>query len=423
MNQKTKDSIVEKVVHIASNATDPSHHGIRRSRGIVAEGVAFSLVDDFADEFEALSKRLLQEEGWNEKFSEKYVENALEKLIASILKDGDLLKASEYFDQLVATFENYSQEQIVYVPLVGIQVHGDELPIGQIVLRKMTDAHIDDLTKKIESITMTTRHTPEQKEQFVQSMRQQIFDSLRETVCAEFRIIAEPGRARERAEEETRRILDLLRYSIPALYQEGYNVAVGLQGEISREIRTTPILSSDVDRFNWHRQVVGPLVPLELSPEHIEIMTRLGVFKVSEVLEKPEQELNDFERTLLRGIHWFANSQTEFEIENKFLSLIICLETFLTPRDGNPIGTAIAEGVAILITTGLENRKRLKKRIKKLYQMRSAVSHGGYKAIFDTDLAELRAIAGTLTKLMIDQKDEFPTQKALLEWIEDQKLG
>jgi hypothetical protein len=47
--------------------------------------------------------------------------------------------------------------------------------------------------------------------------------------CAEFCIIAEPDRALERAEEETRRVIDLIRFSVPVIYPDESRVVIGLQ--------------------------------------------------------------------------------------------------------------------------------------------------------------------------------------------------
>ena len=169
--------------------------------------------------------------------------------------------------------------------------------------------------------------------------------------------------------------------------------------------------------------MVGPLVPFELGDSDIKQMEEIGAFKLSDILAKPEKQLTDFEKTLLRTLHWFSSSLTQHEIENQLLNMITCLETLLTPRDGNPIGTAIAEGVAILIRTGYEDRITLKKKVQEIYRSRSAVSHGGKKEIFESDVKELEEISRTLIKTMIKRKDEFKSQKELLKWIEKQKLG
>lgn len=152
-------------------------------------------------------------------------------------------------------------------------------------------------------------------------------------------------------------------------------------------------------------RMVGALVPFELGDSAIRQMQEIGAFKLSEIFAKPEKQLTDFEKTLLRTVHWFSSSTTQHEIENQLLNLITCLETLLTPRDGNPIGTAIAEGVAIIIRTGAENRIILKKKVQKIYRLRSAVSHGGKKEIFESDVKELIEISKALIKTMIKRKD------------------
>jgi len=422
MDPETKDQIVQQIITIVSNRTDPFKPGVRRSQLISANGTSFALADEIMDLYEELQEELLQRHGWGEKFSERYLENAVQQLLADIAKGGDSANAAECFDRLVAFFESYSQEQLVYVPVVGIEMQVHALPIGRVVLRKMTDALADELVKRTAAVFASTTYAPEEKELLVQQQRQRI-RGLRGMVCAEFHSVGEPERARERAEEETRRVLDLLRYAILASHPKGYNAAVGEQGEVDFGARTIPIVPSSAQDFDWHSQVVGPWAPFEICPESIEAMRRIGVFDVSKILEKPDAEVTDFEKVLLRGIHWFANSQTQFGKANELLTLATCLETFLTPLGDDPVAGAIAEGVAIIVANGLEDRKRLKKKIETIYRMRSEVSHGGRKAILDRDLAELRGIARKLTMAMIEQKDEFPTQRALLDWIEDQKLS
>jgi len=56
-------------------------------------------------------------------------------------------------------------------------------------------------------------------------------------------------------------------------------------------------------------------------------MERIGAFKLSDILAKPEKQLTDFEKTLLRTLHWFSSSLTQPEIENQLLNMITCLET------------------------------------------------------------------------------------------------
>ena len=152
-------------------------------------------------------------------------------------------------------------------------------------------------------------------------------------------------------------------------------------------------------------------------------MDGIGVFAVCGILQKPVHSLTDFEKTLLRAIHWFANYQTQFENENRLLCLITCLETFFTPKDGNPIGTAIAEAVALFTSDELAARKKIKRRVKDMYQLRRSVSHGGHTAVLDSQLREILEISRTLMERVIARRGEFSDRDAVLTWVEEQKLG
>lgn len=425
MNQKKKDTIVNQIDCIVISIVKAKEDRVFEfmHRMIVSEGVQFDLTSEASDKYDQLCRQLLQKERWDKKFSEKYLDDSLQKLIARVLREGKTDNVRYYFEELLDKFNNYSQEHAVYIPLDYIQMYEvDTLKIGRIFLERMTSSKIEELTTRMKSIVERTRRTSEEKAFIIQEYLLDV-ENLREKVCSELHIIAEPVRAREFAEEETRRVLDLLRYSIPALYRVDRNISISLQGEVSRGVRTGIILSTDSSSFKFDSRRVGSIGNFDLSKKHIEIMENVGVFELSKMLEKQIECLTDFEETILRGVYWFSNAQTQSERENKFLSLVTCLEIFLTPKDRDPIANSIAEGVAIILESSLDKRKCLKKRVKKLYGMRSAVSHGGRKEILDIDIMSLTCIAWLLTKQMVEWRDKFHDRESLLGWIEDRKLA
>jgi Apea-like HEPN len=139
---------------------------------------------------------------------------------------------------------------------------------------------------------------------------------------------------------------------------------------------------------------------------------------VAKVLQKSQQ--SDFERTLFRGIHWFAASQKQFERENELLNLMTCVETFLAPPDGRSVKNEVARGVALLLATEPEMRKVLKEKVRDLYRVRSEISHGGQQIVLEQHLVELRTIAINLIFQMIERKEEFTSQKSLISWLKNQ---
>jgi hypothetical protein len=438
MKQNTRKSIVQQIAHIAARAIIDqdqinqimkslvlAESTFRLTRLIADEGISFMLVDDAINEYKKLLERLLQQERWQEKFSADYLDKAIQRIVASLIKEKQTELAGRLFDQLTNEYEIYSREHVVYVPLAGISLPIDSFPMGKIIFRKMTGAYLIELLEQMKTITMLTLSESEVKEEHILRTKQKL-EALKGTICAEYHVVAEPQRAKERAEEEIRAVLDLLRYSISLLYSEGLNVEAGLQGEVISVIRTEPILSLDGQSFELHHSRKGPLCPFELSTDNIQKMDQVGIFKVAEILKHPEKATG-FDKTLLRGIHWFATSRTQFERENEFLNLMTCLETFLT-RSGqafiNPsLADQVADGVARLLTTKLENRKALKQRIKDLYGMRSGVSHGGAKTILETNLTDLRNIAKELIFQMIERKDEFRTHQEFLNWLDERRLA
>lgn len=245
-----------------------------------------------------------------------------------------------------------------------------------------------------------------------------------EIACAEYRVIAEPIRARERAEVETNLVLDLLRYAAASLYSSNNlrRIRMGLLGDVSRTVRVVPQLTDGGDRFCINSEAVGSLIPFEIDDDVLAHLDRIGVMRLSQMLQRRASELTEFERAVLYSIHWFSNAQVQTSAEGRLLDLMICLESLLTPEDREPIGSAIAEGTALLIANELDSRKAVKRTIKQLYGKRSSVSHGGETVVHEREVRQLELIAGTLLAKMIERAKDFRTRRELLQWIEDEKL-
>jgi hypothetical protein len=322
-------------------------------------------------EFRSIVNHLLKEDGWREKFSEKFIINNLNDIIMRMVKDGDSSKAAVYLDEITQNLDSFSTEQVAYIPLFGFAKPTKEIKIGNIIIKCVEAAKANELIEKV-------KLAPDQIEN--------INRHIKDHVCAEFHFVAEPDRALELAEEETRRAIDLIRYAIPATCGISRRVMVGLQGEVCRAWRYVPIDPKGAKSFAVRETVIGPLFEFEFSPENIETMKELGIFEVSEILQK--EELSDFEEKLISSIHWFANSQTRTENSDKLLNLITCLEIFLSPGSG-PIIQNVSEGVAMIIDDNAVDRKRTKDRISEIYSLRSSLSHHGKGEVLNLDLLEL----------------------------------
>lgn len=420
MNQQKLERVAKKLEDIASKMVDARGKDIPLGWTIMVEGNPLTMLPDQVEEFRDILNDLINKEGWGEKFSEKFIDDRLQKILVSLASEHKDETAAQHLLRLLEEYANFDTVHTVYIPLVGVVIPSSELELGNIRLVNITQPAIDAVLDNARSIIDQTTHTLQEKVSITQRYAEDISQNLTRRLFAVYQVNAEPSRALERGEEETRRALELLRFAA-ASFRSDNKMVIGLAGEANRVLRWSLAISEK--HVSTNSRVIGAVVPLELTDDRLAHMEKIGVFVLSNVLRKAEADISDFERTLLRSLHWFSSAQTQGEPENRFLNLVTSLETLLTPRDGNPIGTAIAEGVALLLSDNLADRKRVKRRIKELYQQRSAVSHGGKKPILDSDLRELEVFSGSLLMVLIHRRAEFSSQKALLDWLEDAKLA
>ncbi|EAZ91699.1 HEPN domain-containing protein [Crocosphaera chwakensis] len=386
--QSEKDRIVENILEIAAQThkkPNPTGRNINISityenQGKISHKIEFNLSNKYLDKYENFKKKIMLKGKWFDKFTESSISSRLDNLLIDAVQYQDSNRLLLLLNKIIDYFDNYHEKVTVYLPIDGMIFEEDYLEIGDIVLKQ---------------------ERVKEEENF----RKQLF--------AEYTTIAEEKRAIERAEEETRRIIDILRYA-----NAPSKTVIGIRGDINPIHYTVPIISRGELIYMKINQGVS-----ENTTHFIESMKDKGLFELAKLLKKDYSELSEFERTIFRGIHWISLSQIQREPENELLNLITCLETFLTAEYGNPITNTIAEGVAIILESELEKRKIIKQSIKEFYKNRSKISHGGNKAILTSDLDKLRKLVIEFTQKMIDLRREFQDRKSLLQWIEDQKLG
>ncbi len=246
MHEQILKKYTNIVVEISNEAQKPGRKGEKTTKIIFSEGVTFTLLDETVNKYESLVKSILRQNDLSHKFSEKYIERKLQSIIAKITQSNEKEKyAKKYLEDLINSLLSYNQEWIVLVPLSGLEVGLDSIKLGKITIFKMTQQKMEHLLTQFDKIALATKSTTEVKQRMIQTSHNIFVESLLGDACAKFQAIAEPERARERAEEETRRVLDILRYCIPFLYPSNLRVSVSLKGERNRQLRWTPIISCD----------------------------------------------------------------------------------------------------------------------------------------------------------------------------------
>jgi hypothetical protein len=414
MNQKWEDSIKNKIEQLLTkivivergSAHDESIPFVYSS----TQGISFAHGFDVLQIIDDIRKLIISNSLWGDKVSENHAGNRMVELIRTLLDDPEPTHRSTHFTEFFSSFPGAIKQQTVFIPIFGIAMETPSWDLGKIQLVNVAKQALDRFFS--------------QTHPFVAD---QLKVGLTHGVYAYHEVEAEPERAKEISFEETRRVIDLLRFLVilKPRHARGRTL-IALEEEINLKPanRLITILPQDLRsvQIHWRSDSLDHADWL-LTPEFIAEADKGPIGKLSAILKKPYSDVTDYEKGVLRAVHWLANYQFQFERENKLLSLITSLETLFTPRDNNPIGTAIAEAVALVSSEELSERKRVKGRVRELYRHRSAVSHGGHKAVSDADLRELLKITKHAVLWSIDQTEKFKSTRNLFDWLEDRKLS
>lgn len=384
-------------------------------------GALTSLEETQAQRFDGLVKNLAQKEVWRDKWSTSYIEKQLLVLIRTMREAGDT-SALDALSRLDDEVTAYSQECTVYIPISGLLLEMDELPAGRVVFKRSSMQLKSEMKARVTALY--PQWSPETRENLtLQDTEEVAMRSFQTHTNAEYRVIAEPIRAAERAREEARRATEILTLACAARYPTSQvgNTAISLEGEGYLVGPTVTVVTAE--GLNISQSAVESSMPVEFGPSSLLGLEETGISELFKILERPVQQLTDIEQALLRSVHWFATAQAQVELENRLLNLITSLEALLSPQARSPISASISESVALLLKQPFDERKDMKAFISRMYAARSSVSHGGNRAVFEPDTRQLRDVVAQLILHVLHMRDSIRSRQDLLDWTERLRLG
>lgn len=419
LQDEKKIEIINEIIDISETLVSLEKESVgKNSRYVVGKGLCF-YIKNYEERYNQLVGCIFRELNLRKNFSSGYVRKFIDGVVSDVLKNGiNVVKADPL---IIDNFDVYFGDVIVYIPLEGMELNVEELKIGKVTLMKLNNTQLNDLADKLEQLLINNPYVKTDNKSHFDRIRG-LFLKLEGKTLAKFCIFAEEDIAVDKAKKECDKVLDLIRFSS---YFSHYRdrVSIGFEGDIIRGFYQLIVHMDNFKGYYIPNQFKGPMDNFEINEALREHMENIGIFKLSKILEKSSQERTEFEDTLLLGLHWFSDSMTQKQLANQFLSLMICLEIFLTPHGDVPISNSIAESAAILLLSELDKRKELKQIIKDLYLKRSAIVHGRKNDMpNDVDLEKLQEIVGHLILRITDQKDNFEDKKQLLSHIENIRL-
>ncbi|MBF4467875.1 MAG: hypothetical protein ISP01_00575 [Methanobrevibacter arboriphilus] len=185
--------------------------------------------------------------------------------------------------------------------------------------------------------------------------------------------------------------------------------------------------NDNVKISNILSETIGQIHPVRLKKTDINEIE--GIKILSDMLKK--NKFSQFEQQLLLGIIWFSEALSIYDHSEKYLpnestnyktddfiffkfsemttKLFTSLESILIVKEGEPIRENLSERIAILLQDNYDERIKLKKKIKNLYDNRSKIIHSGDFFISKNEFYELLGInRNVLIKLVkLNNKYEF----------------
>lgn len=373
MNTKLIEKISETLREIANSALPPQ---LEPSKYVdcFGDNILYSLPTESYLSLNDQVGNILKNSDFSSKFSSKYINDKLKSIFISLLQDTSF-NVEKNLTELIRELEEFNEFSEVYLKIEGILLEEMCFELGKVKFLPGDDFLLSSLNGRVNSGYFGEDHFNE------------LHDNRKGNCVAVVKVKAIPEKAYEVAKEEVGRAIDLIRYCSKILYPLSQDIRVGLKGDYPRTLRHGFIFS-DSSIFS-NREFLGSPKLFKINEKSLNKMQEIGIFSLSEALKKDYP--TDFEKSLIRTIHWFSMALTQDETENAFLLLIIALECLFKVRSKS-ISFTIRNSTALLISKNSGEKEKNSKLMQKFYRHRGFVAHGTEIKISDLDLYKLMDI-------------------------------
>lgn len=180
---------------------------------------------------------------------------------------------------------------------------------------------------------------------------------------------------------------------------------------------------NDKKQLSTHCTLIGRQ-PFVLDREtHDELSGTTILPQAFKIFES--QNRTELEKAVAKGVYWFSDAHRDKRPAMKLVKYWSCIETFFSSNDN--IVRSVSTGLAMILVSGAyefvpkKEYPSLKKRVAKLYKLRSSAVHGAnYRHVSERDVSELSQWAAWMLINMIAFVEQGFTQPSQIKNITDQ---
>lgn len=380
-------------------------------------GIARSETTETLD---SVAEGLLNRVGWSERYSHKFLaQRVLPGLIVALKASPTVDRAKKLVDEMAADYENDATVQVASFPVMNLRVPAEGAQIGDIFVRMLDDDAMDGLEAQLHEVLAGSLTDEETQEAMIEIFRER-YGLLRDVAVAQIRVTGRPEIATDRARQRYDELIDFLNGAATLLYRMDLRVRVGPLGEFTADSETVLVISEPVEAFSMPMTRVGPLLPLDLTPDHVQKVKDAGYWHYADLLATKPIERTEFESALLRALHWYAEGTVQRLPANQLLTLTIAAETIFPRRRG---AFGCAEGIAFVLEDQADRRLKVRETFRMLYKKRGDIAHEGYLDVSPQEAYVLaNLVMGVLLKL-VARRNEFECLADLESWIDGRRLA
>ena len=315
-------------------------------------------------------------------------------------------------ESLVAYLSRRCEQAIrdyeIWVPL--FRVHGRAtFSIGEVAFRNISSPMMERFFTQQGKPPL-----PEAARHHQERLRSQLQDHLAACVTVTAEKKAAQAFARARAEDA----IAMLRFLSPAnwvLGMQSYCLPLGRERiEIPVELTVEDGAIREISR-----------AAIENGPVFWDLDADSARFpKLLDLLHAlASDHANDFRQQLYDALLLYSRNSITLNPADKLVFVLVSLESLLLRDSNEPITKNIAERIAFLIGTSVDDRRRIIKDVDETYRLRSKFIHHG-RSIEESEVVErFLEHAWHSFHAMLQYIDSVPTKAALLEALENRKLS
>jgi len=134
----------------------------------------------------------------------------------------------------------------------------------------------------------------------------------------------------------------------------------------------------------------------------------------------------EIHKRIKKSVEWLFESRTEPLLDSAIVKTTISMESLLIFDANESLANALSERIALILTDDPDLRKKISRHVKRFYNARSGIVHGGRRKLelrSQNLLEGIDRILILLHLIIIHNIEKWDTVEKLKIWLENEKFG